>query len=137
MNEEFEKFLSKQPPRGVPPEWRAQILESARARVRGEAETRVPWWRLLPWPSPVAWAGVGCAWVLIIGMNFAARSPAEETTSAPAAIPAGDFMALIAPERELVIELSQPEQQPAEPPRQRPQPGACNERREPDAVETA
>lgn len=80
--DEFEQFLKKQPVRAVPPTWRSEILvaaEHAARRGEGAAPTNSSaWWREWLWPSPVAWAGLACVWLVIIGLNIAAGPTAKE-----------------------------------------------------------
>ena len=53
MND-FENELKKQPLRRVPESWRAQILRGAGADTLKREHQ--PWWAVLLWPSPKAWA---------------------------------------------------------------------------------
>ena len=137
MNDDFEQFLAKQPPRSIPPEWRSQILHSARSRTAERTAPPTPWWHALFWPSPVAWGCVLGAWLLIIGMNIAARPPAGEMTIAPASASSPDLFSAIMQERQLVQEFYRIETEPAEPPRKRAPSGACNDLRKQDQTETA
>jgi hypothetical protein len=132
MNDDFEKFLAKQPLRPIPPEWRAQILETATASEPAKPqpaknEPSIPWWRALLWPSPVAWGSVACVWLLIIGMNIASRPSKGETVAIPAAS-SQDIFITILHERQLVQELFQPEKEPAAPSPKPDPTGACNDR---------
>lgn len=70
--DEFEQFLSHQPLRNVPPGWRREILAD-----------RQPAWREWLWPSPVAWATVAAAWLLILGLQLASRSAPTTGASTP------------------------------------------------------
>ncbi len=137
MNDEFEQFLAKQPLRPIPPEWRARILLSAESGKGERTEPGAPWWRALLWPSPIAWAGVLCAWVLIVGMNIASGPPAGDSAAAPAGAPPPDVITVIMQERQLVQDLSQLEIEPAEPPPRRSPSGACNNRRREEEMEPA
>jgi len=77
MNSDFEKRLQEQPMREVPGEWRARILAASPA-----ASSTSVWWRQWLWPCPQAWAGLGAAWLLILGMNLAAGDgPAHPATA--------------------------------------------------------
>jgi hypothetical protein len=77
MNDDpFEQRLQRQPLRQIPPAWREDIL-SAVARAASPQPSTVdsrpaPWWRGRLWPHPVAWGGVGAAWLLIFALNYAA-----------------------------------------------------------------
>jgi anti-sigma-K factor RskA len=132
MNDDFEKLLARQRLRPIPPEWRAEILRAARTDSRDEAtasETAASWWRALFWPSPIAWISVACAWVVIIGMNIAAR-PERDKASAAAPLPATDAsFALLIQERDTLDEISQAQPEPAAPPQKQTPPGACIDRR--------
>ena len=120
MRDDFEDFLASQPLRPIPPEWRAEILRAAREAA---PEPGVPWWRALLWPSPLAWAGVGCAWVLVIAMNLASRPSARDEISG---LPQGTkILALIVQEQQSLIELSQLEARPTAPPR-KPMPAGAS-----------
>jgi hypothetical protein len=97
--DEFEQFLSKQPLRPVPPEWRRELL------VAGAVLTRQPWWREWLWPSPAAWATLGCAWLVIIALNLAARPSAQETAKRTPAT-SSDIAVAFAEQRRLLAELT-------------------------------
>ncbi len=72
--DEFEQFLKKQPLREVPPAWRAEILPTA-AQPKAVQPT---WWCEWLWPSPAAWAGLACIWIVILVLNVATRPLAAE-----------------------------------------------------------
>jgi hypothetical protein len=85
--DEFERYLSKQPLRTVPLEWKTEILFAERKAGRGRMFTpfhgaastnALAWWQQWLWPSPVAWAGLACVWLMIFALNFAARPSARE-----------------------------------------------------------
>lgn len=122
MND-FEKALAKQPMRSIPPEWRSQILPPAEAGVAAAAETAAPWWRLLLWPSPVAWAGVGCAWVVIIGLNVAVRFPTIGEGNL-LSISSDDIGRALVERRVLMGQLFHVASDAPAPPRKRETPGA-------------
>ena len=69
----FEQFLKKQPLRDVPPTWRRELLATAT-----EPEALPPWWQEWLWPSPFAWAGLACAWLIILALNMADRPTVPE-----------------------------------------------------------
>jgi|SRR6185295_15500113 len=71
MND-FESELKKQPIRRVPEHWRAQILREAGSRGHSPSQDQ-PWWSVLLWPSPKAWATLAAAWVGIIGFSVVTR----------------------------------------------------------------
>jgi hypothetical protein len=124
MND-FEHLLKRQPLRELPPEWRGEILSAARQNAPEEKTSQTPWWLAWLWPSPVAWACVACAWLVIIGLNFASRPPVYKTAVLASVSPQEIEMALVQ-QRQLVQELFRTETEPAEPPRNRRVPGACN-----------
>ncbi|MCD6049861.1 MAG: hypothetical protein K0Q55_1264 [Verrucomicrobia bacterium] len=82
--DDFESQLQRQPLRGLPAVWRAEILSAAQEAV-AQAEPVKPlvpvsWWRELLWPCPQAWAGLAAVWVVIFGLNWANNRPAEGQT---------------------------------------------------------
>ncbi len=87
-SDDLEKMLGEQPFRKVPPEWRAEILESAREALEAQQvttpeESRAKYgtwhwhlrWRDLLWPNPQAWAGLGAVWLLMFFANFLTSEP--------------------------------------------------------------
>lgn len=110
--DEFEQFLKKQPLREVPPAWRAVILPTA-AQPKAVQPT---WWREWLWPSPSAWAGLACVWVVILALNVATRPLAAERQLAERS-PASSrdmALALAQQQRELSQLLGSPAESPAE-----------------------
>lgn len=117
----FEEFLKNQQPRQLPPEWRNQILAAARA-VRPESReskagpasflSRLNY-RLstLLWPSPAAWAGVTAVWLVIAGLNLAARQDATPITKRPPRASA-QVLVLVREQNRLVSEILGPADQP-------------------------
>ena len=104
--DEFEQFLKKQPLREVPPAWRAEILPTdAQSKAVQPA-----WWREWLWPSPVAWAGFACVWVVILMLNVATRPLAAERQLAerPQAPSLDITMALTQQRKELAQLLGSP-----------------------------
>jgi hypothetical protein len=89
--DKFEQFLSQQPLRSVPPDWRREILPD-----------RQPTWREWLWPSPVAWATVAGTWLVIIGLQLATH------TASAAAAPNVDLAAALAEQRRIMAELQPP-----------------------------
>ena len=82
MDSEFEKRLSSQPVKQIPAEWRTEILAAVAADVnRRQAVSREFTFaatvgrrlREILWPSPVAWAGLAAAWMVILGLNLSMR----------------------------------------------------------------
>jgi hypothetical protein len=84
-SDDFENQLQRTPMREIPAEWRAEILMRAEGgRRKAEGRQAASWWRDLLWPSPVAWAALGCVWVVIVAANAdwdGARS--QQQTEAP------------------------------------------------------
>jgi hypothetical protein len=145
MND-FEDQLRDNSVRQIPPAWRQEILAAARQELAQKEESRCigtaepsgirrisnsappvkPWWISWLWPSPVAWAAVACAWLLIFGLDFASR-PSHEETAALAAIPPEAIEKALIQQRQIVQELFRSGIEPAVPPRRRESsPGACN-----------
>jgi hypothetical protein len=96
--DEFEQFLSAQPLRSPPAAWQRTILLAHPA----------PRWPEWLWPSPVAWATVAGVWVMIIGLNLAARPKIPVTVQYQ---PAPNTVAL-AEQRRLLTELTSTELPP-------------------------
>jgi hypothetical protein len=117
--DEFEKFLSKQPMRELPSAWRSEILPAL-----PKPKAARPWWQEWLWPSPVAWAGLAAVWVVIIGLNLAARSPTEQTAS-QTSVPSVDMVAALANQRRLLADLTSPPV--SEPPTRQAAPGPRSE----------
>jgi hypothetical protein len=89
MNEEkqFEQRLSRQPMKGVPPDWRAEILSAAqgtepRTRIvipKKPAPTLREELTALFWPHPKAWAGLAAVWVGILALHLFTGAEAPRT----------------------------------------------------------
>jgi hypothetical protein len=123
--DEFEKLLSKQPLREVPPAWRKEILS-----VLPGPKAVGPRWREWLWPSPVAWAGLACIWVVILMLNVATRPSAMERQLAERSpVPSPDVALALARQRsELAQLLGSTVESPVEPKRRYP-PGPQSESR--------
>jgi hypothetical protein len=100
--DEFERFLKKQPLREVPTAWRAEILPAA---TQPEAGQPTGWGAWL-WPSPPAWAGLACIWIVILALNVASRPLAAERQLAerPPA-PSHDMVLALAQQRRELAQL--------------------------------
>lgn len=139
--DDFEQFLKRQSPRALPQEWRAEILAAAAdARreqcVEAAAQPEVsptPWWLAWLWPSPMAWAGVACAWVLIVGLDAASR-PDGATLAHGSGATYDDLLILAQRQqlfRQFCLRVEEVPQEASEPRRKlwrRDTPGACNGR---------
>ena len=122
--DDFEQFLTNQPLRATPTEWRGEILAAARAVL-------APWWRTWLWPSPYAWGALAAVWVAIFVLNAAAQ-PGHRLTPANGPTPTVDEMVAMLSEhrRELdefmveekVVATSSP---PPAPAARVVSPGAC------------
>ena len=87
--DDFEEFLTNQPLRAAPPQWRGEIL--AAARQPAARATLAPWWRTWLWPSPYAWGALAAVWVAIFVLNSAAQ-PGRHLTPANGPTPTVDEM---------------------------------------------
>jgi hypothetical protein len=147
-SDQFEERLRRQPLKKAPPAWRGEILAAARMaarpdaaggtrwRQRGRVRTFVPSpdaalgdgdiaarcpypVRALLWPHPKAWAGLAALWLVVIGLNLAAREPGRREAvrrAVPASPQAREqlrqqeqlFVELIGPVEKPVAERSKP-----------------------------
>ena len=100
--DEFEQFLKKQPLREVPPAWRAEILPAA---AQPKAVQPTGWGGWL-WPSPAAWAGLACIWIVIFVLDVTSRPLAAERQLAerPPA-PSHDMVLALAQQRRDLAQL--------------------------------
>jgi hypothetical protein len=98
MSTDFEKHLSQQQIRHLPPDWKREILATAaqarqqEARVCGKAApsagTRLrAWVHDLLWPSPVAWGGVAGIWIVLLAVGKAPEPDFASHASAAALSP--------------------------------------------------
>jgi hypothetical protein len=100
--DEFEQFLKKQSLRGMPPAWRAGILPP----VAQPKAVRPSWWREWLWPSPAAWAGLACVWVVILMLNVATRPlTAERQLAERPPTPSPDMALALAQQRRDLAQL--------------------------------
>jgi hypothetical protein len=128
-NDDFQHFLKRQPMRRIPPHWRAEILASAEPAPASKTSGETPWWLSWLWPSPVAWAGVACAWLLAVGLNNASRPSVSEIATLSSISPREIAEALVWQQR-VITELFRPEDHreiSLEPMRRQPSPGAFND----------
>jgi hypothetical protein len=137
MNSEdqFEKRLQNQPRRPVPPAWREGILSAARqaACERRSRPLSCPCLlstlnsqlSALLWPHPRAWAGLAAIWLLVLGLDFAAREPFASEVAGRAAPPSPQMRKLLQQQEQLLAELVGPKEAHAA---DRPKPAAAQPR---------
>jgi hypothetical protein len=109
--DEFESELGRQPLRGMPTDWRREIL-SAAGNVRsrdfaGRDVTRAAtrgWWRELLWPCPQAWAGLAAVWVVILLLDLTSHDAVPVAKSSKST-PAPEFLMALREHRRLLGEL--------------------------------
>lgn len=66
MND-FERQLQNQEFRGLPANWRREILVAA---AEATPEACASSWREWLWPSPLAWAAVAVCWIVIVSVHL-------------------------------------------------------------------
>ena len=69
-------------------------------------------WRELIWPSRRIWAGLGCAWLLIIALNVASYEPTPRIASKTAP-PSREEMRALIEQRQLLAQMIGPVPEPA------------------------
>ena len=112
MNDEMEQFerrLSRQPPRPVPDEWRAEILSAVERASRSAPRSSLlvtfnQQLSTLFWPHPKAWAGLAAVWVLILAVNFSTRDTSPRMTEKSLS-PSPEVMVELKKQRQLFAEL--------------------------------
>ena len=115
MNDEtnqFERRLSRQPLRPIPPDWRREILAAAESASRPAPRAPHPAWlatfnqqlSTLFWPHPKAWAGLAAVWVLIFAMNFSIHETAPRRM-AKAAPPSPEVIVELKKQQRMFAEL--------------------------------
>lgn len=117
--EQFERRLSRQSPRPIPAEWRAEILAAAHSAARPASRAPRPGFlstfnhqlSALLWPHPKAWAGLAAVWVCIIALNLSTRDNAPRLTekSAP---PSPEMLVELKKQQRLFAELVGPRETP-------------------------
>lgn len=125
-SDDFESQLQRQPLRGLPAEWRTEILSATKEAVEqdeiADVVSHVPWWRELLWPCPQAWAGLAAVWVVILGLNWANYRPADgRALQARRELTPEERMAFIE-QRKLVATLLEPSAVFAPPPTEKVHP---------------
>ncbi len=111
VEDQFEKRLQRVPPRQVPGRWREEILGAVAEITRVSPVPRPGIGDLLRawlWPNPQAWAGLGAAWVLILGLTLASEEPAPTETARQLARPSPQMRELLRQQEQLMAELSDP-----------------------------
>ena len=81
MNTDFENRLQNLPLREPPHAWRSELFTDAQPASVPCPISRLSAWL---WPHPRAWAGLGAAWLVILGLNLAAGKNPAQTDNAPA-----------------------------------------------------
>jgi hypothetical protein len=82
------------------------------------------------WPHPKAWAALGMVWLLVLGLNLAAREPASRDVRSQESSASAQVCDLLQQQRQLFAELMGPKETPVADRRQRPTPKPRSERRE-------
>jgi len=122
--DEFEKQLERQPMRAIPREWREEILKSAQTAAHDQPSSPnlqpQPWWRVLLWPCPQAWAALAAAWLVIFGLHLIAGLEPRSAARLTALQPSPEYLAVLAEQRKLYAELLPP-----------PEPSPTSRRRQP------
>jgi hypothetical protein len=110
---EFEKRLRRVPPRQVPAPWREEILGAVAQITRVSLAPRPGignFLRAFLWPNPQAWASLGAAWVLILGLSLASQDlrPPRTETADRLVRPSPQMRELLRQQEQLMAELSDP-----------------------------
>lgn len=117
MSADFEKQLQRQPLRELPRDWRVEILAAASPAAGSRSSTLLSRLSSWFWPCPRAWAGLGVAWLVILGLNLAGgKSPSQ---AANAIAPCSNEALLELRQQQLMLAklISPPEMVEAEPPK--------------------
>lgn len=116
MNE-FEQRLNRQPPKAIPPAWRAEILAAARTAQAAcqpfrPSSSILHFLSSLLWPHPKAWAGLAAVWVVIVGLQLASRDESGSRVAAKAAPPSPEMVAELKKQQRMFAELVGPREEP-------------------------
>jgi hypothetical protein len=114
--DQFVQQLQRQPHRALPPEWRREILDSARKaaspryyELQTSLSSKLPMWlQVLLWPHPRAWAGLALLWLVALFLNFEAREPAQPGAALQVAPPSRELRELLQQQERLLAELAGP-----------------------------
>jgi hypothetical protein len=138
--DEFEKRLKQLPLRRIPTEWRGEILGAAResadfTNISASTPLSVittfkavfsSWL----WPHPKAWGALGMIWLLVLGLNLAAREPTSREVRPRASSVSAQVRDLLQQQKQLFAELMGPKETPVTDRRHLPAPKPRSERRE-------
>jgi hypothetical protein len=106
----------------------APELRSERTPAHENVLLVVGWklWRELIWPCRRVWAGVACAWLLIVGLNVASVEPARQIAS-KAGPRSSEEMQVLIEQRRMLAQLTDWPTEPAKTRKSNP-PGPRSER---------
>lgn len=105
---------------------RAQPREASRGRQNLFLAVGWNLWRELVLPSRRIWAGLACAWLLIIGLNVASSEPAPQVVS-KARPPTHEEIRALIEQRQMLAQMIGPLSEPTNV-RKRTSPGPRSER---------
>jgi hypothetical protein len=117
MNE-FEQRLNRQPQKEIPSAWRAEILaaaheaQAARHLKQPRPSSILHFLSSLLWPHPKAWAGLAVVWMVIVGLQLAARDDSGSRVTAKAAPPSPEMMVELRKQQRMFAELVGPREEP-------------------------
>ena len=117
MNDDFEKRLQRLALRKIPAEWRAEILDAARAATPAPRKSEITFRALLSsflgqlsallWPHPKAWAALAVVWLGILSMNFYAADPPRQLAKKDV-LPSPEFLVACREQRRELARLIEP-----------------------------